>query len=125
MNKKRLQYDYKAVGERLRSKREALGLSQEELAEAIDRATKYYSDIERGGCGMSIETMLSISDLLDISLDYMMKGNPTPEEKLQLECNEAALVHALSRCNDRQHAYAMRLLELFFAYNTTSDRNTE
>jgi len=125
MNKKRKPYDLAAVGERMRSKREALGLSQDDLAEAIDRATKYYSDIERGGCGMSIETMLAISDVLDISLDYMMKGNPTQREKMQFECNEAALVHALSRCNERQHAYAIRLLEVFLASMSTSDKDAE
>ena len=52
-------------------KRIQLGFSQDEVAERIDRAPKYCSDIERGTCGMSTETMLAISDCLDISLDYM------------------------------------------------------
>ena len=125
MNKKRIPYDREAVGERIRSKREALGLSQEDVAEGVDLTAKYLSDIERGSCGMSIESMLSISKLLDMSLDFMMKGNPTQREKLQLECNETALIHALSRCNDRQHAYAIRLLEVFLASLSSSDKDSE
>ena len=64
MNKKRDTYDRITVGERIRQKRIQLGLSQDELAVRINRATKYCSDIERGMCGMSIETMLSIAKAL-------------------------------------------------------------
>lgn len=60
MNKKREPYDKIAVGERIRHKRMQLGLSQDELAVRINRATKYCSDIERGMCGMSVETMLQL-----------------------------------------------------------------
>ena len=52
-----------------------MGLTQEELAEKIGRAYKYCQDIERGTCGMSIDTMLSIAACLNISLDYLIYGN--------------------------------------------------
>ena len=74
MNRKRDTYDRIIVGERIRKKRILLGMSQDELAEKIDRAPKYCSDIERGVCGMSIETMISLSSSLDMSLDYMLFG---------------------------------------------------
>ena len=72
MNRKKETYDRYLVGERIQKRRQSLGISQEELAERIDRATKYCSDIERGMCGMSIETMLAFSEHLNMSLDYMM-----------------------------------------------------
>ena len=67
MNRKREAYDRLAVGDRIRKKRVQLGFSQDEVAERIDRAPKYCSDIERGTCGMSTETMLAISECLDMS----------------------------------------------------------
>lgn len=66
MNRKREAYDRLAVGDRIRKKRVQLGFSQDEVAERIDRAPKYCSDIERGTCGMSTETMLAISECLDM-----------------------------------------------------------
>lgn len=72
MKPKNKLYDTRSTGERIRSKRILLGLTQEELAEQIHRAPKYYSDIERGSCGMSMETMISIAKILDMSLDYMV-----------------------------------------------------
>ena len=47
MNRKREAYDRLAVGDRIRKKRVQLGFSQDEVAERIDRAPKYCSDIER------------------------------------------------------------------------------
>lgn len=72
MNRKRITYDRKVVGENIKKARIKKGITQEELAKSIDRAMKYISDIERGECGMSIETLLLIAEKLDVSLDYIM-----------------------------------------------------
>ena len=96
MNRKREAYDRLAVGDRIRKKRVQLGFSQDEVAERIDRAPKYCSDIERGTCGMSTETMLAISECLDMSLDYMMFGEQTDEEARRQENDELAVIHSLS-----------------------------
>ena len=122
MNKKKKTYDTRLVGERIRSKRLALGLSQDELAERINRATKYYADIERGTCGMSIDTMLSISKSLDISLDYMMFGTPNEKELERIECQDASLTHILAQCNDRQHEYVTRLMQLMIASMSPNEK---
>ena len=111
MNRKKDTYDRYAVGERIQKQRLILGISQEELAERIDRATKYCSDIERGICGMSIETMLAFSEHLNMSLDYMMYGiesevRPVPRERTVLQ-------DMLKDCSDRQYTYALRLMEVF------------
>ena len=98
MNRKREAYDRLAVGDRIRKKRIQLG-----------------SDIERGTCGMSTETMLAISDCLDISLDYMMFGEQTDEEAKRQENDELAVIHILSRCSKQQRDYAIRLLKLYIA----------
>lgn len=115
MNRKRNTYDRIAVGERVRHKRIQIGLSQDELAERIDRATKYCSDIERGICGMSVETMLAIADNLDMSLDYLMFGELSEEELARQERDEMALAHLLSKCTDKERDYALRLLKLYIA----------
>ena len=121
MNRKRDTYDRIAVGERVREQRMRIGLSQDELAERIDRATKYCSDIERGICGMSVETMLAIADNLDMSLDYMMFGETTEDELERQKHDETILIHLLSKCTDRQRDYAIRLLKLYIASMTQDD----
>lgn len=115
MNRKRENYDRIAVGERIKQKRIILGMSQDELAEKIDRATKYCSDIERGICGMSVETMIALSKALDMTLDYMIFGSSSELEEARQEQTELALTHALSKCSERQRANALRMLQLFLS----------
>lgn len=115
MNQKKKSYDTRLVGDRIRSKRLTLGLSQDELAERINRATKYYSDIERGSCGMSVDTMLAISKSLDMSLDYMMFGTPSIEEIERVKQQESSLTHMLAKCNKHQYEYVTRLMQLMIA----------
>lgn len=117
MNRKRenISYDRIAVGMRIQNKRMLLNISQEELAERIDRATNYCSDIERGICGMSIETMLAFAKELDMSLDYMMFGGNFSDKKDMETAQMAELLHILSKCSDDEQSYAVKLLTLFLA----------
>ena len=122
MNKKRDTYDRITVGERIRQKRIQLGLSQDELAVRINRATKYCSDIERGMCGMSIETMLSIAKAVDMSLDYMMFGEISEAEKEWQQKDALTLIHIIEKAPATQRNYAIRLLKLFIAATGNSDK---
>lgn len=106
-------YDRLATGDRLRLKRAVLGLTQEEMAEKIGRAPKYYADIERGSCGMSVETLMALSKSLNMSLDYLIFGKETDENIEKHETEVFAIIDMLDHCSDRKRQYAMRLLKLF------------
>lgn len=45
-------YDRTAAGKRLKARRTELKMSRAEVAKMISKAETYYSDIERGTCGM-------------------------------------------------------------------------
>lgn len=66
--------DPKAIGERIRIQREKLKLSREEFAEILELSTYYIGQIERGNRNMSINTLYKISESLNISIDYIIKG---------------------------------------------------
>ncbi|MEK0314861.1 helix-turn-helix domain-containing protein [Cohnella sp. 56] len=105
-------YDKKAVGERVRTRRKALDISQEQFAERIGRVPKFCADIERGQTGMSIETMLSICSLLKLSPDQLLFGS----SKQPTNSNETELINdALNQCTEKQRKDAFALLKLFLA----------
>lgn len=107
-------YDRLAVGERIRKQRILIGLTQEELAEKVGRAYKYCQDIERGTCGMSIETMLNLSASLNLSLDYMIYGiNKEDIEPEELALEQQTIINILGKCSDHKRKYALDLLKLF------------
>ena len=106
-------YDRLAVGDRIREKRIILGLTQEELSELIDRVPKYCADIERGNCGMSIETMLSFCEVLNMTPDYLFFGDGIEEEKRQQTVETEAILTMLDSCTARKRYYALELLKLY------------
>ena len=70
--------DYKQAGQRIRAQRKRLGITQEELSEKIHKTPSFYSQIETGSRKAGINTFVSISQELSISLDYIL-GNTSDE----------------------------------------------
>ncbi len=93
-------------GERLRALRAQKGLTQEETSERLNISLRYYQMLERGEKVGSIDVLIAACDLLDCSLDYLLRGR----------LGEAAgnpLAARLSGLTDRQRFYAARLLDLW------------
>ena len=67
--------DYKKdMGLRIKTRRKALRLTQETVAERLDVSVKHFSEVERGLTGLSIENLVKLSGVLMVSLDYLVKG---------------------------------------------------
>lgn len=76
--------DYKQdMGLRIKSRRKALNLTQEVLAEQLDVSVKHFSEVERGLSGLSIENLIKLSNILGVSIDFIVKGE---EDKDKWEC---------------------------------------
>lgn len=64
----------KEIGNRLRISRKSKGLTQEYLSEKIGLQTKSYSNIETGQRLFSIEVLLKLVEVLDVSADFILTG---------------------------------------------------
>lgn len=64
--------DYAVIGERVRIRRKALGITQEKLAEMVDVSTSFIGHIERGTRKLSVETLFKVCKALDISADFLL-----------------------------------------------------
>lgn len=67
--------DLKGMGERIRTRREELNLSREQLAELLDVSSKFISDIEFGIRGVSLKRLVLLSSSLLIPVDYILFGS--------------------------------------------------
>lgn len=65
--------DYAAMGGRIRNARLTAGLSQSELAEKCNLSVSFLGHIERGSRKMSLETLVSVCDALNLSADYLLQ----------------------------------------------------
>ena len=66
------EFDYISLGERIRKARKQRHMTQEQLAEACDLSTAHIGHIERGTRALSIESLITISQVLNVSTDYLL-----------------------------------------------------
>lgn len=101
-------YDKAAVGMRVREKRLALGLTQEKVAERLDKSLRLVTEIERGAVGMSIETLMALCDVLKTTPnDLLLPDGQAREEELQW------VVHALTSASKQVRSGAIDILRAY------------
>ena len=67
-------FDQVKFGNRLRNLRKQRGKTQEQLAAAVNISTVHLGNIELGKRGLSIDLMIELSNVLNVSLDYLIIG---------------------------------------------------
>ncbi len=93
-------------GERLRSKRNKLGFTQEYVSEQIDVSLRYYQMIEQGEKSVSLDTLIKLSQALTISVDYLLFGD--------LLCSPGnPIADILHRLSSEQRGDAVKILTLY------------
>ncbi|MEC0091512.1 helix-turn-helix domain-containing protein [Paenibacillus macquariensis] len=63
------------IGQNIRKLRKAVGLTQIEFAKQINVSQGTLSDIEQGNCNPSMDTILSIHNQFEVTLDWLLKGS--------------------------------------------------
>ena len=71
--------DKKRIGKRIRHRREAAGLSQEQLAEKLELSTNHISSIECGKSLLTTKRLLDLCDILGGTPNYYLLGEIEPE----------------------------------------------
>ena len=69
-----MSYDMKECGKRIQQLRIQHGYTQEKLAQEVNVDRSFMSLIESGKRGCSIDLLVQLSCLLNISLDYLVLG---------------------------------------------------
>ena len=72
------------IGQRIRKHRERSRLSQEQLAERIDVSSQTISTAETGKKRLRVENIIKICEVLEISPDYLLLGEISPQDLIIL-----------------------------------------
>ena len=66
-------------GDRLRRVRLQTNLTQDAAAERLNISLRYYQMLERGENTGSVDLLINICDLMNCSLDYLLRGKLNPD----------------------------------------------
>ena len=95
------------VGGRLKEARVRQHLSQAQLAELLGLTPPYISNIETGKQNMSITALAKISDVLEVSADWILRNNT--RDALEITADE--LRDLLADCSPAERMGIMRVAQ--------------
>ena len=70
------------IGKRIAALRKSKGMTQEVLAEKLNCSIKHISHVERGVASLSLDLLIEAGDILDCSMDYLIKGEEASPEAM-------------------------------------------
>mgnify|MGYP003291381408 CR=1 FL=1 len=79
------------IGKRIQMRRKQMGLTQEQLADKMNVSIQMVSNLERGNKSIRIENLIKLSEILNISTDYILTGKETTEDMQSLTEQMASL----------------------------------
>lgn len=97
-----MSYEMKICGQRIRRLRIQNGLTQEQIAAAVNVDQSFYARVEAGKKGCSVDLFIQLSILFGVSLDYLILGryyceSPQCVDAAQLKADIEGLVDHLEK----------------------------
>ena len=83
--------DLNSIGKRIQSRRKQQGYTQEQLAEMMNVSIQMVSNLERGNKAIRIDNLVNLSQILDVSTDYILTGKTTADDNKALTTRIAQL----------------------------------
>ena len=91
-------YDMEKSGSRIRRLRLLKGYTQEELAGILNKDRSFLSAIETGKKGCSVDMLVELSGVFNVSLDYLILGRTrTDSETEKMKADISTLIDRLEK----------------------------
>lgn len=84
-------YNQKEIGKRIRGERLKNRLTIEKLCEMLEVSPSFIGLVERGESGISLEKLYRLSEIFNVSCDYLLKG-----EKEKKSCSQRSKIEVLN-----------------------------
>ena len=104
--------DYKLLGSKIRNERLRMELTQAQLSEKVDVTTAYIGQIERGIRKFSIETLVDIATVLNVSVDFLLRDNMPDNSNVQI----SGLLKLLEKRHPDDISLAMDVVKSLFEH---------
>ncbi len=97
--------DLKEMGKRISDLRKQKMFTQEQLSEMMDVSIQMISNLERGNKAIKISNVVRLSEIFEVSTDYILKGTYSLNDSSDLS-------HKVSLLSQEDH----RMIEMIVDY---------
>jgi transcriptional regulator with XRE-family HTH domain len=111
------------MGRRIKARRLALNMNRERVALELGVTAKFISAIENGDKGVSVENLYKLKQLLGVSMDFLVEGDPhyfsEEDERKKLSEN---IIGSLSACSVSQLGCMEQIAKIYVASVSGDDK---
>jgi transcriptional regulator with XRE-family HTH domain len=105
--------DFKAIGLKIRERRQAVGITQEAIANKLDVNPSHISNIECGRANPSLTALVKIANILQCSVDYFINGEYTYKINKDEEKNlDIQIMEKLRYCDNNKKIKVLKMIDL-------------
>ena len=108
-----MNFDYTAIGKKIKKIREQQNITQEQLAELLGVSSAYISKIERGKTTLSLGTLSNLCTCLEVSLIVVLTGTlPSSQDYLRND-----VIELLKDCSPQKVQLITEIIRNIKEYN--------
>ena len=111
------EFNFKPIGEAIKSAREARGMTREDLANKVDRSVRHLSSIENKGQYPSFDLLVQLMTMFDISLDQYV----FPDRSTTISSERRQVYSLLDSLDDRELAVIKATARSLYELRNTKD----
>ncbi len=100
--------NYKVIGNRIQNRRKAKGSTQAQMAEALDVSVGFISQVERGVCKVSLDSLAAIADYLECAPSVLL-DNSTLYHSAYYQTDFNSMYELLSPADQRLFFYMLEV----------------
>ena len=108
--------DYRSIGGRIKQRRRAAGMTQEQLAERLFVTVGYVSQLERGISKTNLDMLSKICTILDCDMAYLVTGASTGrQDYLSME-----LANKYARLDQKHRRMLLDIIDVILEHQLIS-----
>lgn len=105
--------DFKAIGLKIKERRQAVGITQERIADVLDVNPSHISNIECGRANPSLSALVKIANILQCSVDYFISGEYTYKiDKDKEKTLDDKIMDKLKYCDSDKKIKILKVIDL-------------
>lgn len=105
--------DFKAIGLKIKERRQAVGITQERIADVLEVNPSHISNIECGRANPSLSALVKIANILQCSVDYFISGEYTYKiDKDKEKTLDDKIMDKLKYCDSDKKIKILKVIDL-------------